>query len=82
MTHSSPTPQLAMKLSSLLLGAALSASPLAAQQVWVEAESFASPGGWMLDTQFIDIMGSPYLLAHGMGTPVKNAETEVSVAEA
>lgn len=71
-----------MKLSSLLLGAALSASPLAAQQVWVEAESFASPGGWMLDTQFIDIMGSPYLLAHGMGTPVKNAETEVSVAEA
>lgn len=72
-----------MKLSKTLL-AALAATTLssqAAQQIWVEAESFASHGGWMLDTQFIDIMGSPYLLAHGMGTPVKNAETEVSVPE-
>jgi len=70
-----------MKLSPLFLSAVLAVSPLAAQQVWVEAESFASHGGWMLDTQFIDIMGSPYLLAHGMGTPVKDAETEVTVAE-
>ena len=65
------------------LFAALAATALSsqAQQVWVEAESFADHGGWMLDTQFIDIMGSPYLLAHGMGSPVKNAETEVTVAE-
>ena len=38
-----------------------------AESVWVEAESLANHGGWMLDTQFIDIMGSPYLLAHGTG---------------
>jgi len=71
-----------MMLRRTLL-AALAATALSthAQQVWVEAESFANHGGWMLDTQFIDIMGSPYLLAHGMGTPVKNAETEVTVAE-
>ncbi len=46
-------------------------------ELFVEAESFASPGGWMLDTQFIDLMGSPYLLAHGLGVPVKDAETRV-----
>jgi hypothetical protein len=39
----------------------------------------ANPGGWVLDTQFIDVMGSPYLMAHGMGKPVKDAETEVEV---
>jgi hypothetical protein len=47
----------------------------AADSAFIEAEAFTSPGGWMMDTQFIDIMGSPYLLAHGMGTPVKDAET-------
>ena len=39
--------------------------------VLVEAESFSDHGGWKLDTQFIDEMGSPYLLAHGLGRPVK-----------
>ncbi len=51
------------------------------QQVLVEAESFSSPGGWKLDTQFIDEMGSPYLLAHGLGRPVKDATTEVTFPE-
>ena len=32
-------------------------------QVLVEAEGFADYGGWSLDTQFIHIMGSSYLLA-------------------
>jgi hypothetical protein len=50
-------------------------------QVLVEAESFESHGGWKLDTQFIDAMGSPYLLAHGLGKPVDDAETEVHFAE-
>ena len=49
----------------------------AADQVLVEAESFREPGGWALDTQFIQIMGSPYLLAHGLGEPVKDATTTV-----
>lgn len=44
----------------------------------IEAESFQNHGGWQLDTQFIFEMGSPYLLAHGIGTPVKNASTSVN----
>lgn len=43
----------------------------------VEAESFEDRGGWQLDTQFIDEMGSPYLLAHGLGKPVANASLTV-----
>src|SRR5271154_2134026 len=50
----------------------------AADQLLVEAESFKDPGGWVLDTQFIEIMGSPYLLAHGLGQPVKDATTKVT----
>ena len=45
----------------------------------VEAESFSTIGGWKLDTQFIDEMGSPYLLAHGLGRPVANATTTVEL---
>ncbi|WP_339729247.1 FAD-dependent oxidoreductase [uncultured Gimesia sp.] len=45
--------------------------------VLIEAESFDKQGGWKLDTQFINSMGSPYLLAHGLGQPVADAETTV-----
>ncbi|MFM9953390.1 MAG: FAD-dependent oxidoreductase [Opitutaceae bacterium] len=64
----------------LLALTAFAASPAsrAADHLLVEAESFASPGGWSLDTQFIDLMGSPYLIAHGLGQPVKDATTSVS----
>lgn len=48
----------------------------------VEAESFTTRGGWKLDTQFIDEMGSPYLLAHGLGQPVADAETTVEFSQA
>lgn len=48
-----------------------------AAEVLVEAESFKNKGGWAVDQQFMDLMGSPYLLAHGMGRPVKDASTEV-----
>lgn len=51
---------------------------LAADRLLVEAESFQSHGGWSLDTQFIDLMGSPYLIAHGLGQPVKDAVTTVN----
>src|SRR5438874_3464862 len=56
---------------------AFTLSAPAADSVLVEAESFDEPGGWVLDTQFIEIMGSPYLLAHGLGEPVKDAVTTV-----
>ncbi len=52
-----------------------------AAEIFVEAESFADRGGWKLDTQFIQQMGSPYLLAHGLGRPVKNAATTIEVKE-
>lgn len=49
--------------------------------VFVEAESFANKGGWVVDQQFMDVMGSPFLMAHGMGIPVKDAETNVKFPE-
>ena len=52
-----------------------------ATNLLVEAEHFDDFGGWKLDTQFIHIMGSPYLLAHGMGKPVDNAKTTVSIPD-
>lgn len=47
----------------------------------VEAEQFSAPGGWKVDTQFIESMGSPYLIAHGLGNPVADAKTEIQVPE-
>ncbi|MDF1656922.1 MAG: FAD-dependent oxidoreductase [Verrucomicrobiales bacterium] len=51
---------------------------LQGEEVLVEAESFDNAGGWKLDTQFIQVMGSPYLLAHGLGQPVEDATTTVT----
>ena len=50
--------------------------------VLVEAENFMQLGGWMVDQQFMDVMGSPFLLAHGMGRPVAPATTEVPIPQA
>jgi hypothetical protein len=68
-----------MRFRTIFLAAmvACAVAASAAEQVLVEAESFAEPGGWVLDTQFIEIMGSPYLLAHGLGEPVQDATTTV-----
>ena len=49
----------------------------AGENVLVEAESFTHLGGWVIDPQFMDVMGSPYLLAHGLGRPVADATTAV-----
>ena len=57
-------------------------APLGAQQVLVEAESFADLGGWSLDQQYMDQMGSPFLLAHGLGKAVADARTEVALPAA
>jgi hypothetical protein len=53
-----------------------------AAELFVETASFDAPGGWKLDTQFIDEMGSPYLVAHGLGRPVEDAQTSVAFPEA
>jgi hypothetical protein len=60
--------------------AVLRAAP-PAHHVLVEAESFQQTGGWVIDQQFMDQMGSPFLLAHGMGVPVNDARTEVDVPQ-
>ncbi|MBT8038153.1 MAG: FAD-dependent oxidoreductase [Verrucomicrobiae bacterium] len=47
--------------------------------ILVDAVTFENKGGWVVDPQFIEQMGSPYLLAHGAGNPVDNATTTITV---
>lgn len=49
--------------------------------LFVETESFKQKGGWVIDQQSMDVMGSPYLMAHGMGTPVADASTTVTFSK-
>ena len=49
--------------------------------ICVYPEDFKA-GGWGLDVQFADIMGSAYLIAHGKGIRVLDAKAEVAVPEA
>lgn len=49
------------------------------QSILVEAESFENKGTWLVDPQFVEQMGSPYLLAHGIGKPVKDACTKILI---
>lgn len=65
----------------LALSAPARATPAAADAVLVEAEAFSSLGGWSVDTQFVHQMGSPYLLAHGLGVPVSDAQTTIAFAK-
>lgn len=48
---------------------------LQAKTLLLETELFSNKGGWVVDAQFVDQMGSPYLLAHGLGKPVEDAST-------
>jgi len=57
----------------VLLGSGVSSG----EAVLVEAEGFSELGGWVIDQQFMDQMGSPFLLAHGLGEPVEDARTIV-----
>ena len=66
----------------LFIFVALIVSQLAlAAHLWIEAENFENKGGWVVDQQFMDLMGSPYLMAHGMGVPVKDASTTINFPE-
>lgn len=47
--------------------------------LWIEAEDFADYGDWRLDTQFVQQMGSAYLIAAGVGRPIADATTEVQL---
>ncbi len=64
-------------LGSLVLLSLLFTATSFAQNILLEAEMFSDLGGWDLDQQSMEQMGSPYLLAHGLGVPVKDATTSV-----
>lgn len=66
------------KTLSIIILLISSAVYLSAQEIFIEAEQFAGKGGWVVDAQFMDQMGSPYLLAHGRGVPVADAVTTVT----
>lgn len=53
------------------------AGSLTESSVLVEAEHFKEYGGWVDDSQFMDQMGSSFLLAHGLGKPVADAVTSI-----
>lgn len=68
----------------MLIAVSLPSATLKAQTIedviWLEAESFEDTGSWSNDSQYVDLMGSPYLLATGVGKPVKDAITTASVS--
>ena len=70
-----------MKRIFLFLLFCLGTFPAFAEGIFVEAERFADKGGWSVDQQFMDQMGSPYLIAHGMGRPVADAVTTVEIPQ-
>ncbi len=51
-------------------------------KIFAEAEGFKDYGGWLLDSQFTESMGSSYLIAHGYGAPVEDAVTDIRVSQA
>lgn len=69
-------------LGSIVSGKAQASSAPGAASVLVEAERFTDKGGWSVDPQFTHAMGSPFLLAHGMGVPVADAVTQAELPEA
>jgi hypothetical protein len=50
-----------------------------ADELLIDAESFSDLGGWVVDQQSMDQMGSPYLMAHGLGEVVADARTTVQI---
>lgn len=50
-------------------------------EVWLEAEAFDTLGGWVVDQQSMDQMGSAYVMAHGMGIPVADAQTVCTIPQ-
>ncbi len=61
-----------------MLAVVMAAVSAQAETIVLETEAFRDRGGWVNDTQFMDQMGSPYLLAHGLGKPVADAATTFS----
>ena len=69
-----------MKIACVCTGL-LVATTLNATTVEIAPQKFDA-GGWSLDVQFADVMGSAYLLAHGKGLRVLDATAGAEVPEA
>tara|TARA_R110002096_G_scaffold42144_13_gene113770 strand:- start:4556 stop:6487 length:1932 start_codon:yes stop_codon:yes gene_type:complete len=54
-------------------------APARADEQLIDAESFTEIGGWVVDQQSMDQMGSPYLMAHGLGEQVRDAHTKIHI---
>jgi FAD dependent oxidoreductase len=71
------------KKSAIWLAVVCCAACLSAQGadrgIWIEAESFDTLGGWVIDQQSMGQMGSAYVMAHGMGVPVQDATTACAI---
>lgn len=67
------------RLFLFLVIAIISIGHVHAGHLLVEAESFSNKGGWVNDPQCMDQMGSPYLMAHGLGIPVADASTRITL---
>lgn len=50
---------------------------------WIDALEFTEKGGWKLDSQFVHLMGSAFLIAADKpGVPVEDAKVTVDIAQA
>jgi hypothetical protein len=47
--------------------------------IYIDVEDFTNYGGWRMDNQFVHLMGSPYLMATGIGKPVEDATTSINI---
>ena len=67
--HKIITPEFRPGLSSS------SSSSIKSDSILLCGSAFDDKGGWIADPQFMETMGSSCLLAHGLGTPVRDAST-------
>ncbi|MHC4401468.1 MAG: hypothetical protein ACYTG0_17490 [Planctomycetota bacterium] len=75
--------RLAFYLSASLTAVGVNGQGPSGHLLWLEAQQFERQGGWTADAQFIDQMGSPYLMAVGLGEPVDDAvHTRVEITNA
>lgn len=50
--------------------------------IWIDTIDFTQKGGWQVDTQFVHLMGSGYLIAADLpGQPVEDATVTVTVPQ-
>lgn len=68
-------PIVAMVSAAWFIALSLAAN---AATLYVECESFAELGGWVVDPHSMKALGSSYVMAHGIGKPVADAKTTVA----